>query len=267
MILDSHTHIGKKTIVATAEDLVKSMDHAKIDKALVFAGKLNDQATEILLDDIAPFKERLYGIGSISPLTAFQNKSKNQVFGFLDECFITNKIHGLKFYPGYEWFYPNEQCVREFLELCVKYNRPAIFHSGDCFNGVNGAKLKYAHPLAIDDLAVEMPELKIIIAHMGYPWVCDAAEVCYKNKNVFADTSGFVYGKFTHKDAMNYSDVLKEFIAISGGTHKLIFGSDWPISTQKSYVKNLKRILNILGVDSAERKEIMGRRAAELFCI
>ena len=266
MLLDCHTHIGKKTIIASAADLVKSMDDSNIDKSLVFAGKINDQATQILLNDISPFKNRLYGIGSVSPLTAFEHESKNHVLGYLEECFATQKIYGLKFYPGYEWFYPSDASVRDFLNLCIKYNKPAIFHSGDCFNGVSGAKLKYAHPLNFDDLAVEMPELKIIIAHMGYPWIRDAAEVCYKNKNVYADTSGFVYGKFTENDLVNYKNVINEFITVSGGTGKLIFGTDWPISSQESYVKSLTDVLSCLNA-TAEYGEIMGSRAAELFGI
>lgn len=263
IILDSHTHIGKKTIIASADELIKSMDRASIDKALVFAGKINEQATEILLDDIAPFKDRLYGIGSVSPLNHI-DESRNKVLGYLEHCFQDQSIYGLKFYPGYEWFYPNDESVRDFLKLCVKYDKPAIFHSGDCFNGVHGAKLKFAHPLNFDDLAVEMPELKIIIAHMGYPWIRDAAEVCYKNKNVYADTSGFVYGKFTKHDFINYRNVLNEFIAIAG-TQKLIFGTDWPISSQKSYVKNIEKIFDDL--PSIEHKEIMGLRAINLFGI
>ena len=276
MILDAHTHIGKKTIVASAEDLIRSMDKADIDKALVFAGKINAQATVKLLDDIAAFKGRLYAIGSVSPLAleptlsnpleAYASRRDN-FLNFFEKCFKENKIHGLKFYPGYEYFFPQDDVVRPFLELLVKYDRPAIFHSGDCYNGVSGAKLKYAHPLHIDELAVELPTLKIVIAHMGYPWVRDAAEVCYKNKNVYADTSGFVYGKFTHQNHLHFFDMMYEFQKIAGGTEKIIFGTDWPISHQRDYVRQVKEWCYCADVPKKERKEILGLRAAQLFGI
>ena len=278
MIIDAHTHIGKKTVIACPEDLVKSMDKAEIDKSLVFAGKLNDQATHELLKDIAPFKGRLYGIGSVSPTSPTEppgksnvvgavSTTRSRVLGYIERCFQDREIFGLKFYPGYEWFYPNDESVRDFLALCVKYDKPAIFHSGDCFNGACGAKLKYAHPLHIDDLAVDMPELKIIIAHMGHPWNRDAAEVCYKNKNVYADVSGFVYGKFSEADHSNFFKMLYEFKAIAGGTEKMIFGTDWPISNQKAYMKELKTFAFCSDMTKEERKEVMGLRAAKLFGI
>lgn len=273
MILDAHTHIGKKMVIGSAADLVKSMDVAGIDKSLVFAGKMNDQATSILLDDITPFADRLVAIGSVSPAmfydmgSSFLNREENKrQLLHHEELLAADKIHGLKFYVGYEHFYPADQVIRPFLELLVKYNRPAIFHSGDCFSGACGAKLKYAHPLHIDDLAVDMPELKIVIAHLGYPFVREAAEVCYKNANVYTDTSGFVYGDFTADDIWKYEKVVKEFIEIAGGSKKIIFGSDWPISAQKSYVKAIKStFVYRLWQNKEEMKQIMGLRAAELF--
>lgn len=285
MIIDAHTHIGKKTIVASAEDLVRSMDKSKIDKALVFAGKINEQSTETLLRDINDFKGRLYGIGSISPVHYEHESISSQAklilhsndFKYINKAFEEELIYGLKFYIGYEHYYPNDPRLKDVYELLIKYDKPAIFHSGDCYNGVCGAKLKYAHPLHFDDLAVDYPELKIVIAHMGYPWVRDAAEVCYKNENVFADLSGFVYGKFTTKDFFNYKDVVSEFVKIAGGTKKLIFGTDWPISNQKSYIHTLKGRFWLNGIfdyihrdepiSIDESNEIMGLRAAKLFGI
>lgn len=268
MILDAHTHIGKKTIVASAADLVKSMEQAGVDKALVFAGKINDQATQLLLEDISPFKDRLYGIGSVSPLSAdYQIWKGGPTYHYLDEMFAKQQIFGLKFYVGYEHYYPNTPELHGVLELLCKYDKPAIFHSGDCYSGVCGAKLKYAHPLNIDELAVDFPELKIVIAHMGYPWVRDAAEVCYKNKNVYADLSGFVYGDFKQRDAANYLKFVDEFTTIAGGTSKLIFGTDWPISNHQSYIAVLKDVFSAKGISRPERAEIMGLRAARLFGI
>jgi len=75
-----------------------------------------------------------------------------------------------------------------------------------------------------------MPQLKIVIAHMGYPWVADAAEVCYKNKNVYTDTSGFVYGTFTKNDEALFKDILRTYTAIAGSLDKVLFGTDWPLS-------------------------------------
>ena len=60
-------------------------------------------------------------------------------------------------------------------------------------------KLKYSQPLIIDEVAVDFPKVKFVIAHCGTPWVADAVEVVAKNKNVYMDLSGLMEGKFKAK--------------------------------------------------------------------
>ena len=239
MIIDAHTHIGfGKAIVATPNELITSMDRASIAAALVFAGRVNQCQTEDLIRAIENFKSRLYPIGSISPLD-----NERPSLEIVEQWLSKKQIYGLKFYPGYEYFYPADESVRPYLKLLEKYNRPAIFHSGDTFSKVHESKLKYAHPLHIDDLATEMPNLKIVIAHLGYPWVIDAAEVVYKNKNVYVDCSGFVYGEFKNEDKENFKTIWNEFMRVSSSPKRILFGTDWPIGEQAPYVAALKEIV------------------------
>ena len=241
MIIDSHTHIGFGGIIdmhASAEQLIASMKKAKIDKALVFGGEMNACSIDRLLSAIAPYPKQLYAIGSVSPLSP-QKPTVEKVEDLLSK----KQIHGLKFYPGYEHFYPADASVRPYLKLLVKYNRPAIFHSGDTYNKSGVAKLKYAQSIHIDDLATDLPDLKIIIAHFGYPWEIDTAEVCYKNKNVYVDCSGFVYGKFTAKQKKHFREVIKKFELISNARDRILFGTDWPIGDQTSYARTMQSLM------------------------
>ena len=142
MIIDAHTHIGKGELIdATPEDLIKSMKAAGISKACVFAGGLNNCATENLLNSISKYKGILYPVGSISPLSPIKPSIEQA-----EKWLSSNSIFGLKFYPGYEFFYPHDASVRPYLELLIKYNRPAVFHAGDTYNKAKKAKLRYAHP-------------------------------------------------------------------------------------------------------------------------
>jgi hypothetical protein len=219
------------------------MDKAGIDKALVFAGRINSITTQEVIDEIAPYKDRLFAIGSVSQgiNTIYMEGYGDQVTGWLE----SGTVRGLKFYPGYEYFYPADEWLRPYLQWAARYNRPVIFHSGDTFSAVHKSKLKYALPLHIDDLATELPELKIVIAHMGYPWQREAAEVVYKNKNVYADCSGFVYGEFDDKQTEHFKQVWKEFAQIAGGHEKILFGTDWPISDQRSYSEVVREIVRL----------------------
>ena len=238
MIIDSHTHIGFNGYLdESAVDLIKSMKLAGIDKALVYAGEVFDCPTEKLLREVAPFKNILFPIGSVSPL------SKSKPSAAQVEKWLKNQdIYGLKFYIGYEYFYPNGPEIKPYLKILEKYKKPAIFHSGDTYNLEKGARLKYAHPLHFDDVAVDFPNLPIIISHLGYPWVIDAAEVVYKNKNVYADCSGLAYGKLKKSDKDLIKHLIFTFIKYAGDSSKLIFATDWSIVDQKDYTQFISRL-------------------------
>jgi predicted TIM-barrel fold metal-dependent hydrolase len=240
MIIDCHTHLGNNHHISfSAEQLLASMDKAKIDKSLVFAGRLNNLSNELLLKQIAPYKDRLYGVAAAHP-TYFDSMSKIQDEAkSISDWYGEGKVVACKFYTGYDHFYPYDRLIEDYLIDFEEIGCPMIFHSGDCLCTANHAKLKYAHPLHIDDIAVDYSNAKFIIAHMGYPWHRDAAEVCYKNKNVFADISGFVYGDFSEKDKEYFKQVLTEFVSVAGGDDQLLFGTDAPISNQDSYVKTI----------------------------
>ena len=241
MIIDTHTHLGfKNGLKGTAKELVSSMDAAGIDKAMVFAGDIFDCPTTRLLEEVKVHPDRLYPIASVTMNSAKDQARHRLRLEALNTWFKTNQIFGLKFYTGYEHFYPSEEDLVPYFKLLIKYNKPAIFHSGDTFNCCKGAKLKYAKPIHIDDPATDYPELKIIIAHMGSPWVIDAGEVVYKNSNVYADCSGFVYGSFDEIQKSRFQKAVDQFLEIANDPNRLFFGSDWPICDQKSYVETFK---------------------------
>jgi uncharacterized protein len=230
MIIDTHVHIGRNDLLtASVDDLLKSMDKAGIDKAFVFAAEMFDAPNEWMLEQIKPHTDRLYGVAQMPRPEYPDGYSLRPLIDWHGE----GKIVAVKAYTGYQHLYPTE--YYGLYEL-GQAECPIIFHSGDCYCKIKHAKLKYAHPLHIDEVAVDFPNLNIIIAHMGYPWVKDAAEVCYKNPKCFADISGFVYGEFDAATKPKFIKAIEEFIEIADQS-KLLFGSDWPISDQSSYVE------------------------------
>ena len=265
MIIDCHTHLGSPSSIlpGRAVDLIKSMDRAHIDKALVFAGRLNGISTQEVLEETKPFRDRLKVVASMSPSITYDGVSQFDP-SLARELANHRDVVAMKFYPGYEHWYPSDNGMELALYIpltsLAEAGKPAIFHSGDTFSKAGGAKLKYAMPIHLDDVAVNFPKLKIVIAHMGFPWVKEAAEVCYKNKNVYADVSGFVYDVFTPQDEKNFQDNVHEFLKIAGSEPKLLFGSDWPISNQTSYVQTC---LNLFG--GTMKESFLHGLAEELF--
>lgn len=260
-IIDAHAHIGHKIIVADADQLVASMNASGISHAMVIAGRMFDCATEVLLEDIAAHRNRLHPIGAVAPLA----DPPEQALAKLESYLANKQLAAVKFYTGYQHFFPHDSAARPYLELCAQYGVPAVFHTGDCYCKIGDARLKYAQPMHLDELAVDMPKLTIIMAHMGNPWIVDGKQVCYKNPNVYADCSGFVCGAFDDEGRASYVAQVREFLRYVENPEKLLFGTDWPICEQQSYVDATLEALDGKGPKTTEL--VMGGNARRLYGI
>lgn len=152
---------------------------------------------------------------------------------------------GIKIYTGYQPFYATDEIYRPFYRLAQKYEVPVVFHMGDTANSMG--RLKYSHPLIVDEVAVDFPQVKFIIAHCGTPWIVDAVEVAAKNKNVYIDLSGLMEGRFEAKAQIEYFkpylDVFRTWFNYLGNYKKLMYGSDWPLVDLQAYIEVIKSIV------------------------
>src|SRR5262249_929112 len=104
----------------------------------------------------------------------------------------SGQVRALKAYLGYLHYAPDHPGYRPYYELAARHQAPFVFHTGDTYSP--RAKLRFAHPLLVDDVAVDHPDVRFVLAHVGNPWLIEAAEVVYKNVNVWADLSGQLVG-------------------------------------------------------------------------
>jgi predicted TIM-barrel fold metal-dependent hydrolase len=153
-----------------------------------------------------------------------------------EAALATGRVRALKAYLGYLHFGPDDPGYRPYYEMAERHQIPVIFHTGDTYSP--SAKLRYARPLAVDDIAVDHPAVRFVLAHMGNPWLTDAAEVVYKNINVWADLSGLTVG-----DAASFAsealqevqmDVRRAFL-YADRPNRFLYGSDWPLVPMKAY--------------------------------
>jgi predicted TIM-barrel fold metal-dependent hydrolase len=179
----------------------------------------------------------------------------------INEYLKDGLIKGLKLYPGYEPFYPYDNRLKVIYDMAVEFDVPVMFHSGDTYSPTG--RIKFSHPIHIDDVAVDNPEMKIVICHLGNPWIKDCMEVVYKNKNVFTDFSGLVLGNFSDKFEKYMKKEIEEMITYAGDPKYLLYGTDWPISNMDSYLKFIKEI----DLPDEKKELIMWKNAAELFKI
>ena len=150
------------------------------------------------------------------------------------------EVKALKAYLGYLHYPPDDPGYRPYYELAERYRLPFIFHTGDTYSPF--AKLKYARPLPIDDVAVDHRNVSFVLAHLGNPWLTDAAEVVYKNVNVWADLSGLLVGDGAWFTAEERQEMLQEMVVSVGRAfryaerpNRFLYGSDWPLAPMYYY--------------------------------
>jgi len=154
---------------------------------------------------------------------------------------------GIKIYAGYYHYMVTSVKYEPVYRLAMKYDLPVVIHSGDTYS--DSGLLKYSHPLTIDQLAVRYPEMKIVIAHLGNPWLMDTAELLYKNKNVYADLSGLMVGdkstitRFTAQEL--FLNMFRTALILADSYDKLIFGTDWPLIPIDAYIGFIQQIIPI----------------------
>lgn len=149
----------------------------------------------------------------------------------------------MKVYLGYTPKWASDSYYQQFYKLAQKLDVPVVFHTGDTYDKM--APVKYADPLTVDDVAIKYPKVKFVIAHMGNPWFHSAAEVVYKNDNVYVDMSALMLGDLSKEDPEALEELMVKpirwFFYYVENPKKFMFGTDWPLVTVKPYIDVIKR--------------------------
>lgn len=271
MIIDAHTHIGnlpnspyaETTFEQNLNSLLKEMKDNKVNHAFIlayFEDDKDDPGTKTVLK-LTKGMKNVSVLGTIDLLN-YQKKDLDE----LEELLREKEIIGVKLYLGYQHIYPYDGRCKPIYELCRKYDVPVVFHTGDTLSYSTKAKVKYAHPLHIDDVATDFSDLKIVIAHLGNPWIMDCAEVLYKNENVYADLSGLTVQGLDEGLDSPCGEMIKKKIQelmLYSSPRKLLYGTDWPLAPIESYIKFVKK----LDVSKEDLDYIFYKNAARLFKI
>lgn len=168
----------------------------------------------------------------------------------------------IKIYLGYYHQYAFDKNYEPVYKLAAKFDVPVIFHTGD--TDTHTAKVKYSDPLTIDEVAVDHPQVKFVIAHCGNPWHASAAEVAYKNPNVSIECSGMMIGDLSKRSSAEIERYLIQPISWIFGyvddPKKMMFGTDWPLVNMKQYLDIYKR-----AIPPQHWQAVFHDNAAELF--
>jgi len=161
-------------------------------------------------------------------------------------------FRGVKLYPTYNYFYPNDRLVYPIYAVAEELGVPVMVHTGSSV--FKGARLKYGDPLYLDDVAVDFPALKLVMVHSGRGlWYNTAFFLARLHENVYLEVAGLPPQK-----------LLDYFPELERNADKIIFGSDWPgVVSIKANID----IINSLPIKAETKEKILGGNAARLLSI
>jgi predicted TIM-barrel fold metal-dependent hydrolase len=268
MLIDCHVHLNnyytedannRRPTEENVQKLLAAMAANGVDHAVVLTSyKVNvdrpsvEQVLEMLAED--PRTTVVEGL-------RWRSESRTDLF-HMEERIRDGLVKGIKLYPGYDLYAINDPSLEAVFRIAAKHDVPVMIHCGDTY--AKDAKVRQAHPLLVDDVAVDYPDVRFVICHLGNPWFQDTAEVLYKNDNVYADISGLTLGDFDYAFERYLVSRVKDLIAYMGDPgSQLMYGSDWPLVEMGPYVRFLE------GLDLSEdaRDHVAWKTAAELFKI
>lgn len=210
-----------KKIMYDPDEFVRYLDEEGVEKCCTinyvspdvmgFTEEINQYAG----DYARKFPGRIIPFGSVHP------RFTKDPAGDFDKITCDFGIKGIKFMPCHQLFYPNE--YRNGLkQLEVLYRKisdtktPLMIHTGTSIFPL--ARNLYGNPMHVEDVAIDFPDIKIILAHGGRPlWMNEAVFLVRRFKNVYMDISSIPPKK-----------LLEYFPKIEQIADKVLFGSDWP---------------------------------------
>ena len=165
-------------------------------------------------------------------------------------------VKGFKFHPTYQGFFPNDRTAYVLYEAIAAAGAVALFHTGQTgvgsgMRGGNGMRLKYSNPMYLDDVAVDFPDMPIVLAHPSFPWQEEALAVATHKPNVYIDLSGWS-PKYFPPVLVRYANTLLR--------EKVLFGSDWPMITPERWLADFEKI----EIKDENRPLILKQNAARL---
>ena len=170
---------------------------------------------------------------------------------------IAAGARGFKFHPPSQGFYANNERMYPLYEVIAAAKLPALFHTGQTAVGQGagaggGIRLKYGNPIYLDDVAVDFPEMPIIMAHPSFPWQDEALAIALHKASVYIDLSGWS-PKYFPPQLVQYSNTLLK--------SKVLFGSDHPMITTDRWMADFANA----GFRDEVQPLILKENAAKLF--
>ncbi len=248
MIVDVHTHVWESAHIADSfirdarvtagnpslEIAVDLAAHwaamAPVDKAIVLGFRASHVGVlvpnEYVAGYVSTHPEKLIGFASVDPL----DEDAVEQFEYAVQ---TLGLRGLKVAPIYQNVHPQDPRFVRLMRAAVDLDVPVLIHQGTTF--CENVSLELANPVLLQPIALQFPALRMVIAHMGHPWIAETMVLIRKHRHLYSDVSALYYRPWQFYNAL--------VLAMEYGVlDRLLFGTDYPFTTPASTIEALRRV-------------------------
>ena len=249
MIVDCHTHLwnnpeqlgsGAKLWIErqssdgklTASPADHSVAAACVDRTLVLGFKsayLNADVPNDLIEQYVRQNDGMIGVAGIDPTEPDYLKEAQRL---LDQP----EFRALAISPPLQNFHPTDSRVIPLYELCSRRKAPLFLLAGTHMPTLG--RMEFARSMLLDEVALEYPELTMVVSSMGHPWVDEGIALIGKHPHIYADVAGLIRRPL----AAHHWLVLAWQFDVAD---KILFGSDFPYFTAARAIESLYRLHEI----------------------
>ena len=260
MIVDVHTHVWEHpahlgdTFVQDARiaagnpdlEIAVNLDAhwaamAPVDRAIVLGFRARHVGVLVPNEYVAAYvdrhPEKLIGFCSVDPNDA-------DALDQLEHAVRDLGLRGLKVGPIYQNIHPSSPRFVALMKMADALAVPVLIHQGTTF--CENVSLELANPILLQPLALQFPRLRMIIAHLGHPWIAETLVLIRKHRHLYSDISALYYRPWQFYNAL--------VMAMEYGVmDRLLFGTDYPFTTPASTMEALTRVNDLVEGTSLPR--------------
>lgn len=248
------------------EGLIKQLDQAGVDVACIMAGDWNrvhpieqrpySVTNEFVAGLVAEYPKRFVGVASPDPIKDPAGAAQELEYAVTELGFRAVKV-----YPTYHHFDPMDEQVFPLYKKAIELDIPVHFHMG--WTPVKNAPMKYQQPYLLDEVGRKFPEMKVIVAHLAYPWVDECIALIARHENFHGEIA--FWGQFQPEKILRY---LLDFGAMCS-FERLVYGSENPfLTTYPNIIKGINEVAERYDLPKVPEKaieQIMGENAIRLY--
>jgi predicted TIM-barrel fold metal-dependent hydrolase len=241
VLVDIHTHAPLGWLAADYHAAVRP--DARVELDFTFDqhwATLSPQVDRMVVLDLARGAD-----SQNDAIAAYAREHPDTVIGFMsvdpyhrDALGEMDRAHelglrGLKLGPVYQGFHPHDGRALAVFKKAEELGLPVVIHQGTTFPRL--APLEVASPLLLERVAFACPDLRLVIAHLGHPWMAETIVLIRKHPHLYADVSALFYRPWQFYNGLVLA-------CEYGVADKLLFGSDWPFATPAETVAALRAV-------------------------